>query len=75
VAALTGYGHDDDRRRSRAAGIDIHFVKPVDLGALQAMLARPGELRAELHGGAAAPIESVPSSATPELSEAGGCGG
>jgi len=75
VAALTGYGHDDDRRRSRAAGIDIHFVKPVDLEALQAMLARPSELRAELHGGPAAPIESVPSSATPELSEAGGCGG
>jgi signal transduction histidine kinase/DNA-binding response OmpR family regulator len=50
LAALTGYGRDDDRRRSRAAGIDIHLVKPVDLAALQAMLARPLELRTELHG-------------------------
>jgi signal transduction histidine kinase/DNA-binding response OmpR family regulator len=49
LAALTGYGRDDDRRRSRAAGIDIHLVKPVDLDALQAMLARPLEIRTELH--------------------------
>jgi signal transduction histidine kinase/DNA-binding response OmpR family regulator len=50
LAALTGYGQEDDRRRSRAAGIDVHLVKPVDLEALQAMLARPTEIRAELRG-------------------------
>ncbi len=28
--ALTGYGQDADRNRSREAGFDEHFVKPVD---------------------------------------------
>lgn len=39
LVALTGWGHDDDRHRSRAAGFDHHLVKPVDLDALHAMLA------------------------------------
>jgi two-component system CheB/CheR fusion protein len=34
LIALTGYGQDDDRRRSRAAGFDHHLVKPVDLDVL-----------------------------------------
>lgn len=29
LIALTGYGGDDERRRSRAAGFDVHLVKPV----------------------------------------------
>jgi signal transduction histidine kinase/DNA-binding response OmpR family regulator len=48
LVALTGYGQEDYRRRSRAAGIDVHMVKPVDLEALYTLLARPAELRAEL---------------------------
>jgi CheY-like chemotaxis protein len=28
--ALTGYGQDADRSRSREAGFDHHLVKPVD---------------------------------------------
>jgi CheY-like chemotaxis protein len=39
LVALTGWGQEEDRRRSREAGIDHHLVKPVDLGALQALLA------------------------------------
>jgi signal transduction histidine kinase/DNA-binding response OmpR family regulator len=39
VIALTGYGQDDDRARSRAAGFDHHLTKPVDLDALLALLA------------------------------------
>ncbi|MGQ9427430.1 GAF domain-containing protein [Gilvimarinus sp. F26214L] len=35
MAALTGYGQPADRERTRAAGFDEHFVKPVDLNALQ----------------------------------------
>jgi CheY-like chemotaxis protein len=31
IYALTGYGQDSDRRRSREAGFDAHLVKPVDL--------------------------------------------
>ena len=34
LIALTGWGQEEDRRRSRAAGIDHHLVKPVDLAAL-----------------------------------------
>jgi CheY-like chemotaxis protein len=30
IVAITGYGQDDDRRRSREAGFDEHWVKPVD---------------------------------------------
>jgi len=29
LIAVTGYGQDEDRRRSRAAGINYHLVKPV----------------------------------------------
>jgi CheY-like chemotaxis protein/two-component sensor histidine kinase len=30
LVALTGYGHDNDRRRSMDAGFQLHLVKPVD---------------------------------------------
>ena len=46
VVALTGWGQDDDRRRSAAAGFDRHLVKPVEPAALGAMLASLPELRA-----------------------------
>ena len=39
VIALTGWGQDDDRRKSREAGFDAHLVKPVDYDALLAQLA------------------------------------
>jgi len=39
LVALTGWGADDDRRRTRAAGFDRHLVKPVDLDALKRMIA------------------------------------
>jgi CheY-like chemotaxis protein len=40
VAAVTGYGTDDDRQRTLAAGFDEHLVKPVDFALLEAFLAR-----------------------------------
>lgn len=40
IVALTGYGTEEDRRQSHAAGFDAHLVKPVDLDALQVLLAR-----------------------------------
>jgi two-component system CheB/CheR fusion protein len=39
LVAMTGYGQDDDRRRSRDAGCDQHLVKPVDPHDLQQILA------------------------------------
>jgi signal transduction histidine kinase/DNA-binding response OmpR family regulator len=38
VVALTGYGRDEDRARSRDAGFDRHFVKPVELESLLSLL-------------------------------------
>jgi len=38
LIALTGYGQEEDRRRSLGAGFDVHLVKPVDMVALQELL-------------------------------------
>lgn len=35
IIAITGWGADEDRRRSREAGFDAHLVKPVDYAELQ----------------------------------------
>jgi len=39
VVALTGYGQQDDRRRTREAGFDDHLVKPVSPEDLRRLLA------------------------------------
>jgi len=39
LVALTGYGQEEDRRRSRQATIDYHLVKPVDPESLKVLLA------------------------------------
>jgi two-component system, chemotaxis family, CheB/CheR fusion protein len=39
LVALTGWGQDEDRRRSHDAGFDHHIVKPVEPSALQRLLA------------------------------------
>jgi len=39
VIALTGWGQDDDRRKSQEAGFDGHLVKPVDYDKLLELLA------------------------------------
>ena len=39
IIALTGWGQDEDRRRSQEAGFDGHLVKPVDHQRLLALLA------------------------------------
>jgi CheY-like chemotaxis protein len=38
MIAVTAYGQDSDRRRSREAGFDLHLTKPVDPNALQDVL-------------------------------------
>lgn len=38
LIALTGYGQDEDRRRSREVGISHHLVKPVDPNKLREIL-------------------------------------
>jgi len=39
IVALTGYGQEADRRRSKLAGFNHHLVKPVDLEQLRRLLA------------------------------------
>jgi two-component system CheB/CheR fusion protein len=41
LVALSGYGTDDDRRRSTAAGFEAHVTKPGSIEELQAIIARP----------------------------------
>lgn len=40
LIAITGWGQPADRARTKAAGIDHHFVKPVDASRLRALLAQ-----------------------------------
>jgi signal transduction histidine kinase len=55
LVALTGWGQDSDRRRSREAGFDSHLVKPLDLETLTDLLARlpssPATGRSAANGG------------------------
>jgi signal transduction histidine kinase/ActR/RegA family two-component response regulator len=39
IVALTGWGQDEDKRRSEQAGFDGHLVKPVEPAALERLLA------------------------------------
>ena len=45
LVAVTGYGQEEDRRRSHEAGFDCHLTKPVDPVALQAFIDRPFSFR------------------------------
>jgi PAS domain S-box-containing protein len=38
LLALTGYGQEEDQRRSKEAGFDVHLVKPADPDQLQELL-------------------------------------
>jgi hypothetical protein len=41
LVALTGWGHDEDKRRSKEAGFDLHLVKPTEPDAVRKLLADP----------------------------------
>ena len=38
LVALTGWGQDEDKRRSKEAGFDHHLIKPLDLAVLERLL-------------------------------------
>jgi CheY-like chemotaxis protein len=38
LVAMTGWGQEEDRRRSRQAGFDSHLVKPAELKELEQVL-------------------------------------
>src|SRR5690606_20662814 len=39
LIAVTGYGQEEDRRRSREAGFDAHLTKPVDFTEVARLVA------------------------------------
>lgn len=45
IVALTGWGMNEDKARSRAAGFDQHLVKPVDPNEIEVMLAQFAKTR------------------------------
>jgi CheY-like chemotaxis protein len=42
LVAVSGYGHEDDRQRSREAGFQRHLVKPVDPADILRLLSAAG---------------------------------
>jgi CheY-like chemotaxis protein len=46
VVAVTGYGQEGDRQRSREAGFADHLVNPVSLETLEAILRKLAQLSA-----------------------------
>jgi PAS domain S-box-containing protein len=48
LVALTGWGAEQDRRRSEEAGFDAHLTKPAELDKIQALLDRAASRRASL---------------------------
>lgn len=40
LVAVTGWGGEEDRRKSKAAGFDLHLTKPVDPAAIDEIMAR-----------------------------------
>jgi CheY-like chemotaxis protein len=50
LIAVTGYGQPEDRRRSRAVGIDHHLLKPVDPDGLLSLLSRSERVRGDESG-------------------------
>jgi len=44
IIAVTGYGQEDDRCRSREAGIDHHLVKPIDHNVLVTLISQSQDI-------------------------------
>jgi signal transduction histidine kinase/CheY-like chemotaxis protein len=47
IAALTGWGQEEDRRKARDAGCDSHFTKPLSPDVLEDLLATVAQAMAE----------------------------
>jgi CheY-like chemotaxis protein len=40
LIAVTGWGQEEDKKRSRDAGFDYHLTKPIDVLTLEQILAQ-----------------------------------
>ena len=45
LVATTGWGQEEDRRRTSAAGFNRHLVKPIEIASLRELLATPEPLQ------------------------------
>ena len=52
LIAVTGYGSEDDRARTTAAGFDLHLIKPVEPSLL---VSSPSPLRGQKRNEVSAP--------------------
>ena len=48
MVAVSGYGQEEDRVRSKAAGFDFHVVKPIDPSVINGLLGSLRENRTPL---------------------------
>ena len=62
--ALTGWGQEEDRRRTPGAGFDGHLVKPVEFAALMAQLTTGNDAEGLRNGQAV--TRSMPPCSGPE---------
>ena len=52
IVAVSGYGQEQDRARSKSVGFDYHVVKPIDPAALASLIGSLRLLRESSRGGA-----------------------
>ncbi|MBA9899921.1 hybrid sensor histidine kinase/response regulator [Burkholderia cepacia] len=67
VIAMTAHATDEDRRRCERAGAVEVVLKPLSIGALEAVLRRHGGRRAVASGEVHAPAHDVPLAVTDEM--------
>jgi PAS domain S-box-containing protein len=48
LVATTGWGQDEDRRRTAEAGFDRHLVKPIEMTSLRELLSAPAPVRTHI---------------------------
>ena len=56
IAAVTGWGQDEDRRKAREAGCDSHFTKPLAPAMLEELLATIAQSTLEGRRSVASPL-------------------
>jgi signal transduction histidine kinase/CheY-like chemotaxis protein len=55
LVALTGYGREEDKQRALAAGFDHHLTKPVEVDALEELVAQVGKTALATHSALSRP--------------------
>ncbi|MEM5345776.1 response regulator [Paraburkholderia azotifigens] len=70
LIALTGYGQESDRQRTRDAGFDHHLVKPASLDDIERVIAANGAGGVPRNPGTTAqPDAAQPNAAQPDVTE------